>query len=175
MPRAWGMGLPLQPFQREALDGQLGKAGVHPRPAPAAKASANAHTGLPGKGKGPSKTEERFMAHLDLLKAAGLVVGWAYELCRVDLGVPGSRKKPDFWVQVAADHVGVWPTINGSSVGIVVVEVKPKDGTKGRAYMANKSPVPMKVAAAQLARVGVPMFLAWPAGDGWTFARVVTR
>lgn len=128
------------------------------------------HTGKGAK-RGMSKLELRFQNYLAQMKAQGVVLGYAYELARVPLGVPRATKKPDFWVRCDGwridDEDGAFP--------LVVIEVKPKDGDTGRPYFGPKGRLSVKLAAQRLALVMVPLYVAWPYMEDWRFERVAVR
>ena len=121
-----------------------------------------------GAKRGMSKLEQRFQDYLAAQKVHGVVTGYAYELARVTLGVPRAFKRPDFWVRCDGwridDADGEFP--------LVVIEVKPVDRKTGKPYFGPKGRLSVKLAAARLALILVPIYVAWPYMEDWRFERV---
>ena len=69
-----------------------------------------------------SKWEAAYAQHLDMLMAAGEIVGWWYEPIRVRLPGPRNFYKPDFLVQIACKPIS--GSMAGQHAGIEIHEVK---------------------------------------------------
>ena len=69
-----------------------------------------------------STWESAYAQHLDILEAAGEIVGWWYEPIRFRLPGPRNFYKPDFLVQAACKQR--YGSMAGQHAGIEIVEVK---------------------------------------------------
>jgi hypothetical protein len=100
---------------------------------------------LPGR---MNKTEARYAAHLNLLRAGGVIIEWQYEAVKLRLG-ENVHYTPDFLVINAASEVEF-------------IEVK---GRKGASYYATEdSVVKIKAAAARFPFV---FRIAYESATGW--------
>lgn len=171
--------LDLDDDQRADVERQLG-IGLEPVGTPQTLAGkiartqgkASPHTGKGAK-KGPSATEKRFMAWLDLLKQAGEILAWDYEPIRVVLRATRATHRTDFLVSVRWRYDADPSYPLGGAHRLVLIEIKPKDGDTGRPYVTAAASLRIRSAAERLKGL-IPVFLAWPQGSGWAFDLVET-
>lgn len=111
------------------------------------------------KGKrqgGPSRNEARYQEHLDALAAAGEVLGYVAQPDPIELA-HRCTYQADFLVTLARDH----------DSALEYVEVKGRKGNRPW-FHDDGARVKVRVAARQLAAIGIRLVLVWPkSGGGW--------
>lgn len=105
---------------------------------------------------GPSRLEDRYRAYLDARAAAGEVLGYVEQPDPIELA-HRCTYQPDFLVTLARGH----------DSALEYVEVKGRKGNRPW-FHDDGARVKVRVAARQLAAIGIRLVVVWPKrGGGW--------